>query len=127
MTRSVLIVEDEPLIANHIKSMVEVMGFSVFGMAASGEEALSLCCHRVPAVALVDILLTWQMDGVDLARRLRTLGVPSVFLSALNDPEVMRKALEVSPYFLDKPFVPSKVFNTLDKIFGLRDARAGYG
>jgi CheY-like chemotaxis protein len=118
---SILIVEDEALIASYIEEVLGESGFHVAGIAASGPEALSLAAETVPALALVDIRLTGPIDGIELACLLRQrYGLASIFLSGLVDGETTRRAATAEPLgFLPKPFLPSQVFNAIDRALGL--------
>jgi CheY-like chemotaxis protein len=114
---SILIVEDEALVASYIQEVLEESGFVVAGIASSGAEAMSLVSTSKPDLALVDIKLAGPMDGIEVAHLLLSrFNVPSIFLSGLCDPETMARAKAVTPLgFLEKPFRPSQVFNALEQ------------
>ena len=78
---SILIVEDEALVASYIEEVLGESGFHVAGIAASGPEALSLADEAGPALALVDIRLTGPIDGIELACLLRQKYATAVDLS----------------------------------------------
>jgi two-component system, response regulator PdtaR len=114
---SILIVEDEALIASYIQQVLEESGFTVAGIASSGPEAISLVSTSKPDLALVDIKLAGPMDGIEVAQLMQTrFNVSSIFLSGLCDPETTARAKAASPLgFLEKPFRPSQVFNALER------------
>jgi CheY-like chemotaxis protein len=114
---SILIVEDEALVASYIEEVLAESGFRVAGIAASGPEALSLAEETRPRLALVDIRLTGPIDGIELACVLRQkLGIPAIFLSGLADDETTHRAQLAKPLgFLRKPFRPSQVFNAIER------------
>jgi len=114
---SILVVEDEALVASLITEVLGESGFAVAGIAASGPEALSLAAETNPALALVDIRLTGPIDGIELACLLREkFGVPAIFLSGLADPDTTERAAAAQPLgFLAKPFVPSRVFAAIER------------
>ncbi|HEX3538645.1 MAG TPA: response regulator [Stellaceae bacterium] len=114
---SILIVEDEALIAANIEEVLGDAGFRVAGVASSALEALSIADEQRPHLALVDIRLTGDMDGIELACRLRDeFGVPSIFLSGLFDSAITTRAQRAHPLgFLRKPFRPSQVFNAIER------------
>ncbi len=113
---SILIVEDEALVAAYIKEVLSESGFRVAGVAASGPEALALAADNRPRLALVDIRLTGPIDGIELACQLRQdFAVPAIFLSGLVDNETVERARIARPLgFLRKPFLPSQVFNAIE-------------
>ena len=114
---SILIVEDEALVASYIEEVLAESGFRVAGVAASGPEALSLAEETQPRLARVDIRLTGPIDGIELACVLRQkFGIPAIFLSGLADDETTRRAAIAEPLgFLPKPFRPSQVFNAIER------------
>jgi CheY-like chemotaxis protein len=114
---SILIVEDEALIASYIQDVLEESGFIVAGIASSGIEALTVAGQNPPDLALVDIKLAGPMDGIEVALLMRArFGVPSIFLTGVGDPATMQRAREALPLgFLEKPFRPSQVFNALQR------------
>jgi len=118
---SILIVEDEALIASYIEEVLGESGFRVAGIAASGPEALSLAAENSPALALVDIRLTGPIDGIELACQLREkFAVPAIFLSGLIDAQTTERARTAHPLgFLSKPFLPSQVFNAIQRALDL--------
>ncbi len=118
---SILIVEDEALIASYIEEVLGESGFRVAGIAASGPEALSLAAENSPALALVDIRLTGPIDGIELACQLREkFAVPAIFLSGLIDPQTTERAQVARPLgLLSKPFLPSQVFNAIQRALDL--------
>ncbi|HVB17784.1 MAG TPA: response regulator [Stellaceae bacterium] len=113
---SVLIVEDEALIASYIEEVLGESGFRIAGIAASGPEALSLAAETAPSLALVDIRLTGPIDGVELACLLRQkFDLPAIFLTGLVDAETSERAQAARPLgFLRKPFLPSQVFKAIE-------------
>jgi CheY-like chemotaxis protein len=118
---SILIVEDEALIASYIEEVLGGSGFHVAGIAASGPEALSLAAESRPSLALVDIRLTGPIDGIELACLLRQrFGLPAIFLSGLADADTTARAQTARPLgFLPKPFLPSQVFNAIQRALDL--------
>ena len=120
---SILIVEDEALVASYIEEVLGESGFRVAGIAASGQEALSLAAQTLPTLALVDIRLTGAIDGVEVACSLRErFGVPSIFLSGFADAETADRAAVARPLgFLPKPFLPSQVFKAIERALDARD------
>ncbi|HLY44881.1 MAG TPA: response regulator [Stellaceae bacterium] len=118
---SILIVEDEALVASYIEEVLGESGFRVAGIAASGPEALSLAAENHPALALVDIRLTGPIDGIELACLLRQkFALPAIFLTGLVDADTTQRAQAAQPLgFLPKPFLPSQVFKAIEHALGL--------
>lgn len=106
---SVLIIEDEPLIAMDIESMVESLGHSVTGVARTHNEAIKLFNERRPGLVLADIQLADGSSGIDAVNDiLRAVSVPVIFITAF--PERLLTGERPEPAFLvTKPFQPDMV------------------
>ena len=82
----ILIVEDEPLVAEDIAGHLESVNFVVSGIAYSGAQALRLLHENTPDAVLLDINLGEAPDGVDVAHAINKLyGIPFVFLTSHSD------------------------------------------
>lgn len=117
---TILIVEDEALVATSIGDMLEELGFTVTGIAASGREALALVAEQKPRLALIDIRLAGAVDGIELASELRNEhGIPAIFLSGAVGPETAVRAQAAQPLgMMQKPFRPSEIFNAIERAMG---------
>lgn len=84
---SVLIADDEHLVATGISAMVKELGHSVAAVASDGEIALTLARQHKPDLALLDIRMP-RVQGIDVAAQLhRELAIPSIIISAYSDKE----------------------------------------
>lgn len=103
---TLLIVEDQIVVALDLEERLERNGYKVCGIAISGVEALALARQYRPALALMDIRLQGEMDGIQTAQILRSeMNVPVIFLSAHSDEATLQRAKLTAPYgFLLKPF-----------------------
>ncbi len=112
---SVLIVEDEWIVARGVQQTLETAGFVVSNVAASAAEALSAVAQARPDLALVDIVIQGPVDGVDLACQLRELhDIPSVFLTAHADQHTMQRALRAAPLgYVVKPFQETQLLSSV--------------
>ncbi len=106
---TVLIIEDEPLIAMDIEQMVEGLGHSVTGIARTHSEALTEIEKSKPGLVLADIQLADGSSGIDAVNDiLRSINVPVIFITAF--PERLLTGERPEPAFLvTKPFHPDMV------------------
>ncbi len=106
---SVLIIEDEPLIAMDIEQMVQNLGHTVTGIARTHEEAIAAVKENEPGLVLADIQLADGSSGIDAVRDiLDTINVPVIFITAF--PERLLTGQRPEPAFLvTKPFHPDMV------------------
>lgn len=100
----VLIIEDEPLIALDLESLVTGIGHEVVGVAATHKEALKLAREKRPELILADIQLADGSSGIDAVNEiLLEMNVPVIFITAY--PERLLTGEKPEPAFLvTKPF-----------------------
>lgn len=101
-----LIVEDEPLIAADMQAMLEEMGHDVVGIAHNGSTAVSLAHQEQPDLALLDIRLHGEPDGVEVAQELTSkLRIPFLYITSHADPATLERVKATKPEgFVIKPF-----------------------
>jgi DNA-binding response OmpR family regulator len=110
-----LIAEYQILLAMELKSELEAVGYRVLDLAARNEEALAIAREVEPDLALVNISLANGDDGVLLARELKTLGIPVLFIS--GQPDKARSAKAVGLALIPKPYTPSDIVEVVDYLF----------
>jgi PAS domain S-box-containing protein len=120
----ILVVEDNYIVARDLASRLEDLDCEVAGMVPDGEQALALAAEAAPDLALVDVAIRGEMDGYELARRLRqTHGVATVFLTARLERTRLAEVPEALPLgYLLKPFQTEELALTLE--MALRASRA---
>jgi DNA-binding NarL/FixJ family response regulator len=117
--RSVLVVEDEALIALDLACSLEALGYKVLGPASSGEDALRIAEQESPDLLLMDVTIKGAADGIDTAMAI-TAEHPAkvVFLTAHSDPGTRRRASLLNPAaFLQKPWTARQVQQVLTAAF----------
>lgn len=102
----ILVVEDEPMIAESLSEMLELLDHEVLSVAESGEEAVMQLMQQEPDLLLLDIQLRGKMDGVELARLIRQkYNIPFIFTTAYADEETIARAKAEGPYgYIVKPY-----------------------
>lgn len=100
----VLIIEDEPIIAMDIESIVRDLGHDVVGIAVTRDEAVAMAAETDPGLVLADIQLADDSSGIDaVADILAETDVPVIFITAF--PERLLTGQRPEPTFLiTKPF-----------------------
>ncbi len=103
---SILVVEDEAVVAIDIRSHLERSGYRVAAVADSGEEACRLARELAPDLVLMDIRLRGAMDGVEAGSQISgELGLPVIYLTAYADRETLERAKATGPHgYILKPF-----------------------
>ena len=105
----VLIIEDEPIIAMDLETIVRDLGHEVTGVAVTRDEAVALAMEDRPGLVLADIQLADDSSGIDAVKDiLAEFSVPVIFITAF--PERLLTGERPEPTFLiTKPFQRSTV------------------
>ena len=112
---NILIVEDEFIVANDLKLMLLKAGYSVCGIAASVSAAQEMIAQYRPSWVLLDIFLSDESMGTDLAKELTEMSIGFIYISANTNQSVLEKAKATQPYgFLVKPFREKDMLIMLD-------------
>ncbi|MFT6519072.1 MAG: CheY-like chemotaxis protein, partial [Candidatus Azotimanducaceae bacterium] len=104
--KTLLLVEDEVLVARDITARLTRMGYEVIGSATRGLEAVEKALSLRPDLILMDINLKDEMDGVEAAIRIRhQYDVPVIFCTAYSNDATLERAKVSEPYgYVLKPF-----------------------
>jgi PAS domain S-box-containing protein len=113
---SILIVEDEPIVAKDIQLSLQRLGYRVPATATSGEEAIRKAGDTHPDLILMDIVLKGKMDGVETARQIqRKQDVPVIYLTAYADHHTLERAKVTSPAgYMLKPYQANELRTTIE-------------
>lgn len=96
---TILIVEDEQIVALDITRTLEQMGYDVLPPLSTGAGALSYLEKNRPDIILLDIKLKGNIDGIETAIEIRKeYNVPFIFLSTFSDDETLFRAKKTEPY-----------------------------
>jgi PAS domain S-box-containing protein len=112
----ILIVEDEIVVAHDIKSTLEGLGYEVTAIAATAENALASARENRPDLALMDIVIKGDKDGIGAAAAMREeLDIPVVYLTAYSDEAILERAKTTEPYgYIIKPFQERELHSTIE-------------
>jgi DNA-directed RNA polymerase specialized sigma24 family protein len=105
----VLIIEDEPMIAMDLESIVEGLGHRVTGVARTHSEALKAVGKAKPGLVLADIQLADGSSGLDAVNEmLGSMAVPVIFITAYPDRLLTGERPEPA-FLITKPYQPDTV------------------
>ncbi|MCP4544423.1 MAG: PAS domain S-box protein [Chloroflexi bacterium] len=102
---TILVVEDDGLIADRLVRDLTRLGYDVVGMVASGKKALQKVKESRPDVVLMDIYLAGAMNGIDAAAQIRArFDIPVIYLTAYAEDDLLQQAIVTESYgYLVKP------------------------
>jgi CheY-like chemotaxis protein len=101
----ILIVDDEPKLIYLVREVLSATGFEVL-LTCNGEHAIEMVAFEQPDLVLLDIVLPGQMDGYEIARRIRKFSnVPIIMLTAkVRESEMLRGFEAGADDYITKPF-----------------------
>ncbi len=102
---SILVVEDERIVALDLAQTLASLGYDAMAIASSADEAIAQASNKCPDLVLMDIRIKGKLDGIETARILKEkFGVPVIFLTAHADDATVERAKQISPHgYLLKP------------------------
>lgn len=113
---SILIVEDEPIIADDLAITLEGFGYQIADICSSADEALKSIERKAPDIALLDIKIKGDKDGIQLGLLIQQQHLfPFVFVTSLYDQNTLKRAKNANPAgYLVKPFKESDLKVTIE-------------
>ena len=113
----ILVVDDEAIITMQLEERLTIMGYTVAGMAASGEDAVDKARRIRPDLVLMDIVMPGKMNGIEAGTIItRELDIPVVFVTAYADDAIIEKPSEYLGKLSRNPDIVSKHDCTGDQI-----------
>ncbi|HRE39396.1 MAG TPA: response regulator transcription factor [Chitinophagaceae bacterium] len=112
----ILIVEDEPVIAENISMYLDNADFEVSGIAYDSLEAKDQLITNTPDAAILDVNLESEEDGIDIAGYINEkFQLPFLFLTSYSDKETLERAKKVKPSgYIVKPFNEKTLLASLE-------------
>jgi len=103
---TILVVEDESIVAKDIQNSLRKLGYNVPATVSSGEEAIAEAENHRPDLVLMDIMLQGELSGIEAADQIRQrFDIPVIYLTAYADESTLAKAKITEPYgYIIKPF-----------------------
>lgn len=120
---TILIVEDEEIVAMDIKNMLCDLGYNVQDIARSEEEVIQKIEKEKPDLLLMDIMLGEGGDGIKIAEQVKSrYKIPVIYLTAYADEGTLDRAKLTSPYgYIIKPFREKELHTAIIMALSRRD------
>ncbi|MFA4859941.1 PAS domain S-box protein [Methanoregula sp.] len=131
--KTILVVEDEGIVADDLKETLTSLGYAVSGIAKSGEIALAMVREHSPDLVLMDIHLATAMDGIEASGKIHMLcDIPVIYLTAHADKALLERAKVTDPFgYVIKPYDERELQSTIEIAFYKHDQdlqlRKAYG
>ncbi|MBK1440994.1 response regulator [Parapedobacter sp. ISTM3] len=117
--KKILIVEDQLIITMDLEYMLEELGYQVCGVSTTYEDAIAAIKSSQPDLILVDIILSGEKTGIDLAHKINsTFHIPFIFLTSHADRSTIEAAKSTRPAgYIVKPFNRNDVYAAIEIAF----------
>lgn len=114
----IIIVEDERIVAEDLREILQNLGYEVVALVASAQEAIAKTEKLQPSLVLMDIMLKGNMDGIKAAEAIRSsFGIPVVYLTAYSDDNTLQCAKVTEPFgYVLKPFQERELQITIEMV-----------
>jgi len=120
---SVLVVENDGMMAIHMAQVLDKAGYRALSIEYSGENAIEKIGNGArPDIVLIDWRLGGKLDSIQTAREIQQLHqIPVVFLATLADRSRILETRGIACFgFLQKPFLPEDLVMAIDETLGRR-------
>ncbi|WP_085593674.1 EAL domain-containing protein [Thalassospira sp. MCCC 1A01428] len=111
----IMIVEDERIVALHLRQQLGRLGYSKITVFSAGAAALDAILSDTPDLILMDIHIDGDIDGIETAAGIPPyMHIPVIYLSAYSEDQTLERAKLTHPYgFLIKPFTERELHATI--------------
>ncbi|KYG81383.1 LytTR family two component transcriptional regulator [Roseivirga ehrenbergii] len=112
----ILIVEDEPFIAENLQEMLGIFGYEQTEIANSANQAIKAIKASLPDLILLDVKIKGDQDGIELGGIIHEqYKVPFVYITSYSDKETVNRAKHTRPLgFIVKPFTKDDVYAAIE-------------
>lgn len=121
MSKTILLVDDEPHVLEVLRVTLEDLGFRLIE-ATDGPSALAMAKEQAPDLVVLDVMLP-NMSGLDVCRALKEggpEGIPVIMLTARSEEEDAKAGLEAgADRYLTKPFSPLTLMTEVVKLLNI--------
>jgi len=116
MAKKVIVVEDEPLIADDLAQTLENLGYEVIKVLDNADDCVATLRKNKADIALLDINIKGAIDGIMLADIIKKeFGIPFIFITSYTDDDTLNKVKKLGPSgFIVKPFEDSEIRGTIE-------------
>ena len=117
--KNILIVEDELLIAEDIKTTVEELGYNVVAVAVRADKAIEILNTQKVDLILLDITIKGGINGIDLAEIVnQKFKIPFIYVTSHADSKTVTEAVKTAPQgYVVKPYSNSDLYTSIALAF----------
>lgn len=126
--KKIVIVEDEVLIAEHLKSILVSFGYTQVWLVHSLKNVLEAFEKIKPDLVLLDIRIESETEGLNLGKKLNDeFKTPFIYITAFSEKSILGKALNTFPAsIITKPFKQADIFSAVNLVFINQNSKKSY-
>ncbi len=115
-SKKIIIIEDNLIVVEDLKSSLAQCGYTIIASFSSGEAFLNNLSNLNPDLVIIDLLLDGQLSGIETAEILgKQTSIPVIFLTANSEKEKFLEARKTDPYgYIIKPFNVDELETTIE-------------
>jgi len=115
MSKQIVIVEDERLVAQDIAQLLRDEGYEVPAIASDGKTAIQKIIEFSPDLVLLDIRIKGELDGIDVGEHILSFyAIPVIYLTAFSDADTLKRAQATNPMgYVIKPFRREQLLSSI--------------
>jgi two-component system, response regulator PdtaR len=115
--KTILIVEDEVILARLMQMMLQSKGYNVVGSVSTAEDAINACRNQSPDLVLMDIFIRGEMNGIEAVNTIRQFSNPFViYVTGNSDIFTKEQANDTKPSaYLIKPVNANTLFRAVQQ------------
>jgi CheY-like chemotaxis protein len=116
---SILIVEDELIVAESLALDLQRKGYTISGIVSSGQEAIDAVSQTLPDIILMDIMIKGPLDGIETSNAIQQKrSVPIIYITAFSDRATLERAKQAGAtlHYLIKPIRLKDLVKTIEAV-----------
>jgi two-component system chemotaxis response regulator CheY len=116
--KSILLVDDSSALRNHLKKILEGLGYEITGMAENGIMAITKYKEVKPDIVMIDMIMP-QLGGLECLRLLKQIdpNVSAIMVSSVSSQETVVSCLkEGAKHYILKPYDEKKIKQVMDSL-----------
>lgn len=119
VSKKILLVEDEIIIALDLKLSLENQGYIVSEHVTKGEDVINSILNNKPDLILMDIKLAGEIDGVETAQMVHdNFNIPVIFITSYSNKQIIERAKKTNPFgYIVKPFEDRELYTNIEIAF----------
>ena len=116
--KQILVVEDEAVVAEDIRKILQSYNYIVPEVISTGKAAIKSINKTRPDLIILDIMLKDKISGIDVAEHIIDMNIPVIYLTAYSDKDIIEKAKSTGPFgYIIKPFRERELVATIQMAF----------